>query len=137
MVRSANETTPARISAADALAAVKAAQKTTLAHEVDDHGYTWARDKSKLIGKNFTIVDWEDSYEPEKDTWFAVVHIVMGDKTLVFQDSSTVGIRQQLIDLKAAGTETMIACPRGLRVSEYDNPYGGRSKTFYLDNSAL
>ncbi len=50
---------------------------------------------------------------------------------VVFADGST-GIYEHLRKLYNARGVVKIRCKRGLRVSEYEGPHGGPSKTFYL-----
>lgn len=128
----------APLSAADAILAARKAQHNIADNatvEVDERGFTRVFDKKGLLGKPFTIIDWEDNVE--EFGWTATIHIVQGKNALFFKDGST-GVYEQLKALKAKGIETMISCPRGLRVSEYDNPHGeGRSRTYYLDDSTI
>lgn len=125
----------------DAAAAIRAAKKAaysvadTAEKVIDERGFERVFDKKALVGKAFVIVDFEDNVE--EFGWTMTVRIVMGNKALFFKDGST-GIRQQLIALQSRGMQSMISCPRGLRVSEYQNPYGdGMSKTYYLDDSTV
>lgn len=133
-----NET--AKLSAADAIAAAKAAKKApVVSTEVDDRGFARVFDKKKLVGKSFTIIDWEELYEPMSDYYYAHVRIVLGDKALFFTDASrTKGVYPQVRDLSAAGKLEMSFWPKGLAMSEYQNPSGeGMSRTFFLDDSSI
>ncbi len=129
-------TSAAPMSAADAIAAAKHAPKTTVtsAQEVDERGFVLLPDKRKLVGKSFTIIDAEDTYDAMGDYWVTTVRIVVGDKALFIRDSSS-GIRHQILKIGEDNVK-MTTWPKGLRVSDYyvnDRP----SATFYLDDTAL
>lgn len=128
------------MSATEAIEAARKAQRTsisgTAAVETDDRGFVRLFNKAALVGKPFTIIDWEENLEDFG--WAAIVHLVTrGGKALFIVDGST-GIYEQLKDIRnKTGNTVMLECPKGLRVSDYDNPVGeGRSRTYYLDDSA-
>jgi|SRR5882672_5107006 len=132
-------TIPAKpMTAAEAIAAARKSATHDVTSDnanVDELGYARVFDKNSLVGRPFTIIDWEDNIE--EFGWVATVHIVSGAKALYFKDGSEVGVYAQLKALKEKGISTMIRCPKGLRSSQYDNQYDGRpTTTFYIDDNA-
>lgn len=125
------------LSAEDAIAAISKTKTADVGQtaEKDARGFVRVFDKRQLVGKPFTIVDWEENLE--EFGWLAIVHIVTTNKkALFFKDGST-GVYQQLQELRKKQITNMISCPKGLRVSVYPNPTGfGDSQTFYLDESS-
>lgn len=122
------------ITAAQAIEMAKRAQGTTLTStDVDEQGFTRIYDKDALVGKAFTIVDFEE--DMGEYGLVGVVRIVRGSKALVFKDGST-GVYAQLTAMREAGTLTFpLRCPKGLRVSRYE--FDGRpASTYYLDDNA-
>lgn len=94
---------------------------------------TLVEDKDTLIGKRFIIVDFNvrpGSYQRQDGTtgdFISVVVRTQDDELLVFNDGGT-GILGQLDGVEL---NTPILCPKGLRKSEYDSPYGPAT-TYYL-----
>jgi hypothetical protein len=102
---------------------------------IDDRGFTRVFDKSVLVGKPFTIVDYDQV--PGEFGMMSVVHAVSGKQAFYFQDGGT-GIPDQLLKLREKGLTQLIRCPRGLRKSTYKNPHGeGMSTTFYIDDETI
>jgi len=103
--------------------------------EKDEAGYSFCRDKRKLIGKAFVIIEWSEPLGNFGGP-YAHVRIVTRDRrTLCFDDSGT-GVYEQLKKLRENGQTTGIACPNGLRVSEYVHEKTNRpAATFYLDEN--
>jgi len=131
--------TKAPLSAADAIAAAAKAQKSSLAGategQVNERGFTRVFDKDSLIGKAFTIVDWDMT--PGEYGMMYDVNIVRGNRALWFRDGGT-GVPAQLLKLADGGVREMISCPKGLRKSVYPNPHGeGMSTTYYLDENEI
>lgn len=130
------ENTTGPLSAAEAIAAAKSVVKTpvTAAQEVDERGFIFLPDKRKLIGRAFTIIDVEDTYEVIGDYWSMIVRLVLGDRPLFIRDSSK-GIREQIRTIGEDAIK-MTHWARGLRVSDYTIE-GRPSATFYLDDTAI
>jgi hypothetical protein len=106
-------------------------------------GFALVEDKMTLIKVPFIILAAnfsEGDYKREDGTigTFVSCRIVTEDgRKLVLNDGST-GIHDQIQMLWAMKPETVgkpIVCRNGLRVSEYDHPQHGKSRTFYLDTS--
>jgi len=125
------------LTAAEALAQIDKLTTSSISGtaEKDEAGYSFCRDKRKLIGKPFVIVEWTEPLGNFGGP-YAHVRIVTRDRrTLCFDDSST-GVYAQLIKLRENGQTSGIACPNGLRVSEYTHEETGRAAaTFYLDEN--
>jgi hypothetical protein len=102
-------------------------------------------DKAELVGKPFGIMAVRLRTN-ERDIMFAEVEVVTVDgETWVFSDSSTTGVRDQLLKvLEAQGHEisadtdwyeVKLFVPSGLRVSAYEVEDHGKTKkakTYYL-----
>lgn len=100
-------------------------------------------DKANLVGAPFLITEVWFTNQRNAYVWVDAIDI-NGDR-FTFSDSSSTGIRKQIIDLVTDASDAgivdtgahksmRIAVPRGLRVSEYDNPAGkGKAKTYYLN----
>lgn len=101
--------------------------------------------KGTLVGTPMIFLKWalsEGDYvdqETGEKGEFAVVRAVTKDnKKIVFLDGGT-GIVQQLKMFEADnfGRQGGLVAQKGLRVSEYDHPQYGKSKTYYIDTSAI
>lgn len=94
----------------------------------------WERvSKDMLIDVPMVVVEWQPKVDRETLREYTVCYVVTeADHHLSFTDSGA-GIRSQLEGYPAGYA---VACPRGLRVSEYTvtGPGGSvvRAKTFYL-----
>lgn len=106
-------------------------------------GFSLVDDKMVLVKVPFIILAAnfsEGDYKREDGTTgtFVSCRIVTEDgRKLVMNDGST-GIHDQIQMLWSQRPETKgkpIVCRNGLRVSEYDHPQHGKSRTFYFDTS--
>lgn len=94
-------------------------------------------EKNRLIGVPFVIMQAVQT-EGDHGTFVSLRIVTKNGEKLVLNDGST-GICEQLITLWEQKPETKgkpFLCRHGLRVSEYDHPQYGPSKTYYLDTSA-
>lgn len=108
--------------------------------ETDQFGMLLDKDnKALLVKQPMIIVKW-DFYPGDFGKEFVSAWVItQDDKRYILNDGST-GICDQLRELTdRTGRKTMLGCPKGLRVSEYDYtlPTGAvtRAKTFYIDLS--
>lgn len=97
-------------------------------------------DKAQLVNVPFIIVSWKWNTGKQGPETMASMVITLSrpvdtetgpvDRGVI-NDGST-GIAEQLRKLEAKGITGLVAVPKGLRMSTYDHPEHGPSKTFYL-----
>ena len=92
-------------------------------------------EKDQLIGVPFFIYNIRFSKGIGKAGEFVSVQVIdKDDRRMVFNDGGS-GVYAQLVQwTEETGQAGGLYCPHGLRVSEYDHPEYGHSKTFYLAN---
>lgn len=120
------------IAFAKKLLETRKADRPTFA-QVDERGFTIVGDKTKLVGKPFTLI-FTEYRAAESNELIETVHLfaVLDSGTAVhFSDAG--GIYRQMSDYTG---DFPVHVPNGLRSSTYDTRVQGerqRATTFYLD----
>jgi hypothetical protein len=103
--------------------------------EVFGDGSEFIKDKDRLIGVPFYVLEWHFNVDPANGREYANVLVMTSeDVKLRFNDGST-GIYAQLKKVTEEHGVMPIACKFGLRRSDYTTEVNGKpekSRTYYL-----
>lgn len=103
--------------------------------DVFGDGASFIKDKAKLVGVPFLILEWHYVTDEETQRQYVNLHIMneQGQRAR-FNDGST-GIYAQVVDAEARGAQAPIVVRNGLRRSDYVTEVDGKKQsatTFYL-----
>lgn len=95
-------------------------------------GFQLLEDKMHAVGKEFLILDWKFILDSNGNPKFVSLRAMTPNNHMIRINDGGTGIFAQIQELEKKGIHGGVICYKGLRVSEYDHPTAGPSKTFYL-----
>jgi hypothetical protein len=104
------------------------------ASDVLGDGSDFITDKNTLVGVPFTILEWRFIRDEKSGNEYVNVHIMspVGQRGR-FNDGGT-GVYAQLKSITESVGRIAIACPRGLRRSDYTKEGVGDATTYYISS---